>query len=99
MMECILGKDNDKLILALIPVLSVLGTFMVMYSDRKRVKEDPLVGTYKAASELISDVPIGKIKSHEKYIYPHNRRMNFLYFLGIIFIIIGLALTICKIFY
>lgn len=99
MIICILSKDIDKLILSLIPVLSVLGTFLIMYSDKKKIKTDPLIGMYKAASELIPNVPVDKILRHDKLYYPHNRRMKLLYILGIIMIILSLILTIYEIFY
>jgi len=99
MIDCILGKDIDKLILSLIPVLSVGGTFLIMYADKKMIKTDPLIGLHRVASELTSDVPIDKILRNDKYYLPHNRRMKFLNRLGIVMIILGLIFTIYKIYY
>lgn len=44
----------------------------VMYADKKKVKTDPLIGMYKAASELTNDVPIDKIMRHDNLYFPHT---------------------------
>ena len=98
MKEIIAEIDFNKLIIGLIPTLSVLGTFLIMRSEKKTIKEEPLVGISKAASFLSKSVNISNVKSHEKYIYPQNRKMKILKIIGSICIIMSLVLTLYKIY-
>jgi len=99
MMDYILSRHFNTLILLLIPILSVAGTILIMYADKKKIKTDPLIGLYKTASELNSNnVPIDKIKSYDNCYYPHNKRMKRLKVLGVIMIIFSAVITIYKIY-
>jgi hypothetical protein len=89
----------DILIYFFIIVFSILGTFLIRYSDNKKIKTDPLIGIYKAASQLRKNIPVEKINTHEKLYYPYNRKMKFYSRLGIILILLSAGLSIYKIFW
>jgi len=88
----------DKLILALIPTLGIIGTFLVMHSENNKVKIDPMYGIEKIASQLIPNVAPDRIMRNEKLYMPQNRRMQLLKILGIILIIASGIMTIYEIY-
>lgn len=92
---------NIKDILSIIlPILGLIGTFLTIYADRKKIKEDPTAAFSDFASRLSSNIdPTPGIRQRKLY-GPHNRRMSIIFGIGIFLIIIpviiGIVLVIWK---
>lgn len=84
----------DTLFYILGPLLILLGSFMVWKFDKKKVKTNPLIGLYKILANLTNDYPKNEVLLHDKFYYPHNKKMERLIILGWIFILVGTILLI-----
>jgi len=76
------------------PVLILLGTYLIWYFDKKRIKADPLIGLKRIASQILPNYPRNEIIRHDKLYVPANRRIDRVIFIGWTMIIIGTIITI-----
>ena len=84
----------NKVFLISSPIAILIGTLLIMYSEKKKIKTDPHYAINKFASKLTNEVPTDSIIAHEKFYFPHNRKMKFLLILGITLLIIGTCLAV-----
>jgi hypothetical protein len=84
----------DKILLIISPIIGLIGTLMIRYSEKNKIKTDPKVTLYKYAAELTKNVPIDSIMRHDKLYYPHNRKMKILLIIGIVLLFISAAFAV-----
>jgi putative N-acetylmannosamine-6-phosphate epimerase len=84
----------NKIFLITSPIAILIGTLLIMYSEKKKIKTDPHYALNKFASNLTKEVPMDSIIAHEKLYFPHNRKMKFLLRMGITLLIVGTGLAV-----
>ncbi len=87
----------EKLILVLSPTFGILGTFLIMNADSKKIKENPLVGITKVASYLDPKVNVSSAFSHERFIYSYNKKKKRYKYMGVFLLIVSFLLALYSI--
>jgi hypothetical protein len=76
----------------LVPVFSLIGTLLIIYSDRHHVPTDPNLPFARMTHFLNNrngGADISNIMTHDRLYIPHNNKMKRLFWLGIICLILS----------
>ena len=96
---CKKNMDIKNILLVIVLLFSTGGSLLILYSDRKRIKENPIAAFSKLESYLSKNAD-PTLAIRQKIIYaPHNKRMKIIFTIGIILFLSSMILGIILIFW